>query len=536
MTSKGRPADGAPGAGEGLDTIPEVLHRAARLFPEVEAVVDPPERPTFTDVERQVLQRARALVASGVAPGDRVAMWAPNSLEWIRWSFAVYAAGAVLVPVNTRFKGEEAAHILRTAGVRTLLTVTDFLDTDYVSLLRAVPGLELPEVVVLSGPVPEEAAGTAELLARAGEVPATAVAERERSLGASSPSDIIFTSGTTGRPKGAVLAHGASIRTYLQWSERVGLRRGDRELLVYPFFHTAGLKSGVLAAFLRGVTLVPHAVFDVEPVMARVADERITFLPGPPSVFQSILSHPELPRFDVSSLRLSVTGAATVPVELIERMRTELGLASVVTAYGLTETHGTVTACLGTDPAETIATTVGRPLDGLQLRVVDDRGHDVPASSTGEVWVKGFNVTEGYFGDPEATAEAITDGWLHTGDVGFVGPDGYLRLVDRKKDLYIVGGFNVAPAEVERVLLQRQDLAQVAVVAVPDERLGEVGAAFVVARPGASPDPAELLAWCRERMANYKVPRYVQLVEALPVNASGKVQKFVLRQEARRLV
>jgi len=521
--------------GEQLETIPAVLHRAAERFGDLEAVVDPPERPTFAEIEREVVDRARSLVAAGVVPGDRVAIWAPNSLEWIRWSFAVYSAGAVLVPVNTRFKGEEAAQVLTTAGVRLLLAVTDFLDTDHVAMLRAVRGFEVPETVVLSGPVPAGALGRDEVLARSASVAPDEVAAREGSLVAASPSDIVFTSGTTGRPKGVVLTHGASIETYLQWSERVGLRQGDRELLVYPLFHTAGLKSGVLAAFLRGATLVPHAVFDVVPVMERVAAERITFLPGPPSVFQSILNHPDLDRFDVSSLRLSVTGAATVPVELIERMRLELGLESVVTAYGLTETHGTVTACLGTDPAETIATTVGRPLDGLELRVVDDGGRDVGAGATGEVWVRGFNVTEGYFSDPEATAEALTDGWLHTGDVGFVGDDGYLRLVDRKKDLVIVGGFNVAPAEVERVLLRRDDVAQVAVVAAPDQRLGEVCAAFVVARPGTEPEPDELRAWCRDRLANYKVPRHVVIVGSLPVNASGKVQKTALREQARRL-
>lgn len=518
-----------------LDTIPEVLHRAGKRYGGLEAVVDPPQRPTFAQIEHEVVLRARALLAAGVEPGERVAIWAPNGAEWIRWSFAVYSAGAVLVPINTRFKGEEAAHILRTAGVRLLLAVTDFLGTDYVAMLRAVPDLDVPETVVLSGPAPDGTVGLDAFLARSTATSREAVAERERSLGSASPSDIVFTSGTTGRPKGVVLTHGASIETYWQWSERVGLRQGDRELLVYPFFHTAGLKSGVLAAFLRGATLVPHAVFDVVPVMERVAAERITFLPGPPSVFQSILNHPDVNRFDVSSLRVSVTGAASVPVELIERMRTDLGLEAVVTAYGLTETHGTVTACRGTDPAATIATTVGRPLDGLELRVVDDRGRDVRQGDTGEVWVKGFNVTEGYFADPAATAEAVSDGWLHTGDIGFVGPDGYLRLVDRKKDLVIVGGFNVAPAEVERVLLQRDDVAQAAVVAAPDHRLGEVCAAFVVARPGAAPEPGDLQAWCRDRLANYKVPRFVVLVEALPVNASGKVQKVALREEARRL-
>ncbi|HVX21141.1 MAG TPA: AMP-binding protein [Acidimicrobiales bacterium] len=517
------------------ETLPAVVHRAARLFGDLEAVVDGSDRPTFAQVESLVERRARALVASGVAPGDRVSIWAPNGLEWILLSFAVYAAGAVLVPINTRFKGDEAAYILRQAGVRLLLTVTDFLDTDYVALLDGHDVGDLRDVVVVSGPVPAGATSGADFLAGAETVRPEAVAEREAALTGGGVSDVIFTSGTTGKPKGARLTHGASIATYSQWADRVGLRAGDRELIVYPFFHTSGLKSGVLAAFLKGATLVPHAVFDVPSVLRMVADEKITFLPGPPSVFQSILSHPDVDRFDIGSLRLSVTGAATVPVELVQRMRTELRLESVVTAYGLTETHGTATVCYGDDPTQTIAETVGAPLDGLELRVVDDHGADVPAGDVGEVWVRGFNVTEGYFGDPDATADAVVDGWLRTGDIGWLGPDGHLRLVDRKKDLLMVGGFNVAPAEVERVLLRRDDIAQVAVVAAPDARLGEVGAAFVVPRPGRTVDPDEVVGWCRQQMANYKVPRYVVPVDALPVNASGKVQKVALREQARGL-
>jgi len=517
------------------ETIPAVLRRAAADHGALEAVVDPGGRPTFAEIEAQVDLRARALVASGVEPGDRVALWAPNGLEWVVLSFAVYAVGAVLVPINTRFKGAEAAHILRTSGARTLFTVTDFLDTDYVDLLRGQASLEaLAETVVVSGSVHAGTVDRHEWLGRGEDVDPGEVRRREAQLGAESTSDIVFTSGTTGRPKGVVLRHGASVETYLQWSGRVGLRAGDRMLVVYPFFHTAGLKSGILAAFLRGVTLVPHAVFEVESVMARVASERISVLPGPPSVFQAILGHPGLPGWDLSSLRLSVTGAATVPVELIERMRRDLGFESVVTAYGLTETHGTASACVGSDPAETIATTVGRPLDGLEMRIVDDEGDTLEAGESGEVAIRGFNVTAGYYGDPDATAEAIPDGWLRTGDVGYLGPDGYLRLIDRKKDLVIVGGFNVSPAEVEAAILAREDVVQAAVVAAPDERLGEVPAAFVVARPGRDVDPDEVIAWCRERIANYKVPRFVRVVGELPLNASGKVQKVLLREEAAR--
>ncbi len=308
-------------------------------------------------------------------------------------------------------------------------------------------------------------------------------------------------------------------------------------LVVYPFFHTAGLKSGILAGFIRGTTLVPHAVFEVRSVVDRVAEERITVLPGPPSIFQSILTHPDFDSFPLDTLRLSVTGAAVVPVELIASMKTDLGLDSVITAYGLTETHGTVTICEQSDTIETVATTVGHPLDGLALRIVDDDGGDRPTGEPGEVLVRGFNVMSGYFNAPEATAAAVDpDGWLHTGDVGWLGEDGYLRIVDRKKDIFIVGGFNVSAAEVESIILRRDDVAEVAVVAAPDDRLGEVGAAFVVPRHGYSPDPVEVISWCREHMANFKAPRYVQLVDALPTTSTGKIQKPELRSRAAMLV
>ena len=306
-------------------------------------------------------------------------------------------------------------------------------------------------------------------------------------------------------------------------------------LVVYPFFHTSGLKSCVLASFLVGCALVPHPVFDVPSVVARVRDEQITVLPGPPSVFQSILAHPDFDSFPLETLRLSVTGAAVVPVGLITQMRERLGLEPVVTAYGLTETHGTATICAQGAPIETVATTVGHPLEGLDLRIVDDEGADVPVEQAGEVLVRGFNIMTGYFRDPEGMGQAIDGGgWLHTGDVGFVGADGYLRIVDRKKNIIIVGGFNVSSAEVEAALLQHPDIALAAVVAAPDPRLGEVAAAFVVPRADRRPDPAVVMAWCRERMANFKVPHHVETIGALPLNASGKVLKRERRERLSR--
>jgi acyl-CoA synthetase (AMP-forming)/AMP-acid ligase II len=515
---------------DAVSSIPTALDAAASAHPDREAVVEGHRRITFGALHGQATDIARALIASGVEPGDRVAMWAPNSARWIAASFGVYAAGGVLVPFNTRYRGEEAGHILRTAGARLLLTVTDFLDTDYVAMLDGIAGLEsLEEIVVMSGGVPGAATSWGDFLARKDRVPATEVAERTRAIVGDDPSDIIFTSGTTGAPKGAVLAHGASVRTYLEWSELVDLRGGDRYLSVYPFFHTAGLKSGILACVLRGATIYPQGTFDVPTVLRLVAEERITMLPGPPTVFQTILNHPDLDAFDLSSLRCSVTGAAVVPVEVIRQMREVLRIPTVVTGYGMTETTGTISMCRHDDPPEVIATTVGRPLPGVDVRVVDDDDVDVAPGSPGELVVRGFNVMQQYFDDPAATAAAMKDGWLHTGDVGFVDADGNIHITDRKKDMFIVGGFNAYPAEIEAVLLEHPGIAQVAVVGMPDERMGEQGVAFVVARTGERPDPDEILRWARSKMASYKLSR-VELIDALPLNPSGKVMKFKLRE------
>ena len=518
----------------GPATIPAALRGAAERFGSDVAVVEGDERLSFAELAGRAEDAARAFVAAGVAPGDRVALWAPNSAAWIVASFGVYMAGGVLVPLNTRYKGEEAGHVLRTSGAAILVTVTDFLDADYLTMLEGVEGLDgIRHRVVLSGPSRAGAIGWDQFRTGGAAVPAGEIAGREASLRPHDTSDIIFTSGTTGAPKGAMLGHGASVRTYATWSELVGLRRGDRYLIVYPFFHTAGLKSGVLACVLTGASIHPHPVFDVPVVMRRVAEERITMLPGPPTVFQAILNHPDFASFDLSSLRLAVTGAAVVPVLIIRRMRDELRFENVVTGYGLTETTGTVSMCRHDDPPEVIAETVGRPLPGVEVRVVDDERRDVAQGQPGELLVRGFNVMKGYFNNPTATAEAIdADGWLATGDVGLVDGGGNIRITDRKKDMFIVGGFNAYPAEIENALLGHPAVAQVAVVGVPDERLGEVGLAFVVARPGMAVDPDEVVAWCKPRLANFKVPRRVIVVDSLPLNPSGKVMKFVLRESA----
>jgi acyl-CoA synthetase (AMP-forming)/AMP-acid ligase II len=464
-------------------------------------------------------------------------VWAPNVHQWIVAALGLYAAGGVLVPLNTRFKGAEAAHVLRTSGARFLFTVTDFLDTNYVELLDDAGARDLvEEIVILEGSVPDGTVSWSDFLARGRDVPDRDVEAREAQLTGDTMCDIIFTSGTTGAPKGAMLRHGASVRAYASWAEVVGLRHGDRYLLIYPLFHTAGLKSGLLASLLTGTTLLPHLVFDPQTVMAAVQEEHITMLPGPPAIYQTILNA-DVSEYDFSSLRLAVTGAAVVPVELVIKMREQLGFDCVVTGYGLTETTGIVAMCRHDDDPEIIAHTSGRPIPGVEMKIVDADGNEVPTGQQGEIVARGYQVMIGYFDNPEATAETIdADGWLHTGDVGYVDAQDNVTITDRIKDMFIVGGFNAYPAEIEGLMLEHPDLAQVAIVGVPDPRMGEVGMAFVVPTIGHTVDPDAVLAWAREHMANYKVPRYLEVVDALPLNASGKVLKFELRERGKAAV
>jgi acyl-CoA synthetase (AMP-forming)/AMP-acid ligase II len=515
-------------------TIPATLTRVAAQHPTTEALVDGDVRLDFAGLALAVEEAAKGLLAAGIDTGDRVAIWAPNIGEWVVASLAAHTIGAVVVTINTRFKGSEAAYVLEKSGARMLLTVNGFLDVDYVSMLRdaGVPaGIE--QIVVLRGDVPDGTVAWTDVVAGGAAVDGAEVSARAHAIGPDTMSDIIFTSGTTGKPKGAMLAHGPSVRAYDAWSDVVGLQPGDRYLIVNPFFHCFGLKAGILACLLKGATIVPHAVFDVPSVMQRVTEERITMLPGAPAIYQTILDHPDLGSYDLSTLRLAVTGAATVPVEMIRRMRKELPFENIVTGYGLTEMHGIATMCRHDDDDETIANTAGRSIPDTELRIVDQDGTDLPAGQPGEVLLRGYNVMLGYFDEPEASAATIRpDGWLATGDIGFVDDRGNLKVTDRIKDMFITGGFNAYPAEIENILMEHPAVGQVAVIGVPDHRMGEVGMAWIVPRPGAAVDADEIVAWSREHMANYKVPRRVELVDALPLNASGKVLKFELRDRA----
>ena len=544
------------------DTIPALVDDAAARFGDSEALVDGDLRISFVELRDRVSAMADALTAWGLAPGDRVAVWGHNIWEWVVAALGVHAAGGVVVPINTRFKGDETAYVLGASRARILFCVTDFLGVDHLGLLRAVQGgmpKSLEATVVMRGPVPPGSESFVDFTARAatggpatgstpaqpGETPReadgasgqeptirslTGETSHHRQVWRSDPCHIMFTSGTTGRPKGVVLNHGAICRAYRSWASVIGLRHDDRYLIINPFFHSFGLNAGILACLMTGATMIPHPVFDVPSVMARVPQERISMLPGPPAIYQTILNHPDLDTFDMSTLRLAVTGAAPVPVPVIEAMRARLGFEVVVTGYGLTESSGIATMCRHDDPPETISATSGRAIDDVEVRVVGPDGTELTRGEPGEIVVRGYNVMDSYFGDSAATAAAIDpDGWLHTGDIGTMDDAGYVVITDRLKDMFICGGFNAYPAEIEATMLAHPAVGQVAVVGRPDERLGEVGHAFVVTAPGADTSEDELVAWCKQRMANYKAPRGITFVAELPLTASGKVRKPDLR-------
>ena len=514
-------------------TTPAALDRMSCDFADHEALVDGDRRFTFAQLRDEVRRTAAAIAGSGVQPGDRVALWSPNTWHWVVACLAIHYAGAVVVPINTRYTAEEAADIIGRTEAPLLIAMGRFLGADRVSDLDRSSLPALRHVVRI--PVENDDGDFDDFLAGP-QPPMSEVDARAAAVRPDDVSDILFTSGTTGRSKGVLSAHRQSLSASADWAACGEITSADRYLCVNPFFHNFGYKAAILACLQTGATLIPQLTFDPEQAMRTVQDQRITVLPGPPTIYQMLLDHPSRTEFDLSSLRFAVTGAATVPVVLIERMCSELDFDLVLTAYGLTEASGFGTMCRADDDLVTIATTCGRPIAGFELRIAAAAGPATSGSGAddtgaGEVLLRGPNVMLGYLDDAAATAAAIdTDGWLHTGDVGTVDEAGNLRITDRLKDMYICGGFNVYPAEIEQVLARLPGVADAAVIGVPDARLGEVGRAFVVRRAGAEITDADVIAYTKRHLANFKVPRSVVFLDQLPRNAGGKVVKPILRE------
>ncbi|MDG3011471.1 AMP-binding protein [Rhodococcus sp. D2-41] len=507
-------------------TTPVALWRAAELFGTNEAIADGDYRVTYSELLDRVRTIARALIARGIEPGDRIAVWAPNTHHWVEAALAIHYAGAILVPINTRYTGTEALDIIERTHAAGLFVVGPFLGSDrWAKLGEAASADELSALHTVIR-VPCDPADPTEgviewdqLSAIAEPVSDIQADARAAAVQPDDIADILFTSGTTGKSKGVLSAHRQTVGVARAWAACADVTDADRYLIINPFFHTFGYKAGFIVCVLNGATIVPIALFDVPKVVQTIADEKISILPGAPTIHQSILDLPGRDDYDLSSLRVAITGAAAVPVTLVERMQSELGYDAVITAYGQTEAV-VVTMCRTDEDPVTVATTSGRAIDGVEVRIGEQ----------GEVLVRGDIVMLGYLDDPEATAKTIdADGWLHTGDVGVLDERGYLDITDRLKDMYISGGFNVYPAEVENTLARLEAVAESAVIGVPDDRMGEVGRAYIATKPGRTVTEEEVIAFCKEHLANFKVPRSVRLVESLPRNPSGKVLKNELR-------
>lgn len=532
-------------------TIPALVAYAAEHFTDREALVDGPVRLSFAELAEQVRRTSAALIASGVKHGDKVAIWAPNTARWVIAALAATSVGAAMVPLNSRYRGIEAHQILSRAEARVLFVAEGFLDTSYTRLLvegaaqlgytdeaHVVPGLPKLKTLV-SLPAGESGApvdtavlplsGWDDFLAAGLGADPALVAERAAQVTAQDIADVIFTSGTTGRSKGVISAHRQSLGVSYAWADHAQITEEDRYLVVSPFSHTFGYKVGILVCLATGAAIYPMATFDLDETVRLLREEKISVIPGAPTIHQSILDHPNFPAAEETNWRLAVLGSAMVPDRLLERLRTEARVQQLTTAYGLSEAV-VVTMCRPGDSAHTVTSTAGRPTAGFEVRVVDTAGRNVPAGTAGEVLVHGENVMLGYLDDPEATAKAIdADGWLHTGDMGKLNEDGYLSIVDRIKDMFTVGGFNVYPAEVENTIGSLDGVSACAVLPQPDDRMGEVAHAVVEVLPGSQLTEQDVITHCRKWLANYKVPRSVEITAQLPRNAAGKILKRSIR-------
>jgi len=536
------------------DTIPAMLRDVAARHARREAVVDGATRLDFASLHAEAGRVARSLAAAGIRPGDRIAIWASNGWRWVVAACGIWQLGAVVVPLASRWKAPEVGPLLERTEARLAFVERESAGEPLLESLRArfgvgearrpVAGLPWLERIVtfesessvgrIAG---ERARGLGsepgivswDAFLAAGEGHAT---PDGRAVAVDAMAEILFTSGTTGVPKGVELCQRQLLQAYWDWSGIGGLVAGDRFLVIPPYSHGFGLNGGILACLMRGVANVPVAVFDPREALDAIERERISVVSGPPTLFATLMNLEDFDPARVASLRLAFVGAAAVPTELIHAMRERMGIERVVNAYGLIEVC-VVSMTRADDPTDVIATTTGRAMPGVEVRIAGEDGRAVADGEPGEVQVRSQGVMRGYWRDPAQTAAAITpEGWCRTGDVGVRDRAGSIRVVDRLKDAYNCGGFSAYPAEIENQLLESGGIAQVAVVGVPDERLGEVGHAFVVPAAGRRLEPEALIAWSRANMANYKVPRRVYVVDRLPLNANGKVRKDELRRRA----
>ncbi|MEA2480378.1 MAG: fatty-acyl-CoA synthase [Thermoleophilaceae bacterium] len=515
------------------ETIGQSLESAARRWPGVEALVARHQelRYTWAELNDEVDRVARGLIALGLEKGDRLGIWSPNCAEWVLIQFATAKAGIVLVNINPAYRTSELEYALRHSGCRWLVAAPSFKTSDYKAMIEQVrPDVGTLEHVVLLGSSQWD-----EVLATGAAAGPDRLRERMAELDPDDAINIQYTSGTTGAPKGATLTHHNILNNGFFVSELCRHTETDRVCIPVPFYHCFGMVMGNLGCVTHGACMVlPAPAFEPGPVLEAVAAERCTSLYGVPTMFIAELGHPDFDSYDLTSLRTGIMAGSPCPTEVMKQVIDKMHMAEVTICYGMTETSPVSTQTRADDELERRVGTVGRVHPHVEVKVVDPAdGRMVARGEPGELCTRGYSVMRGYWDDAERTAEAIdAGGWMHTGDLATMDEQGYLKIVGRSKDMIIRGGENVYPREIEEFLYSHPDVADVAVVGVPDERYGEAVMAWIVPKQGASLDGDAIRDYCRERIAHYKVPRYVEAVDEFPMTVTGKVQKFKLRDMA----
>jgi len=524
-------------------TVGQLLTRLAASIPTNEALVyaDRGLRYTFSDLEKEARLIARGLIAAGVKRGDRVAVWATNVPEWIVLQFALAKAGAILVTVNTSLRAREIEYLLRQSETSMLFTIAGFRGVDYMAELREAACLAeassrrramLDRVFFIGDGCPADATPYAELRTLAASISEQDLDRRERDVSVDDVINMQYTSGTTGFPKGVMLSSRNIVNNGYWIGEGLGYTPNDRLCLCVPLFHCFGCVLGVLASYTHGACLCPVEAFDPLRVLETIDREKCTALYGVPTMFLAELEHPEFDRFNTSTLRTGIMAGSLCPEPLMRRVIDTMGIKELTIVYGLTETSPGLTQTPRDADLIERTQTVGRVMPETEVRIVDPQsGEDVVPGVDGELWARGYVVMKGYYKMPDATASAITpDGWLKSGDQASIDRDGRVRITGRIKDIIIRGGENIAPKEVEDVLRTHPAIADASVYAVGSEFFGEEVAAALRLHPGASIVAEDVQSFCRDRLARFKVPRFIRIVDAFPLTASGKIQKFRLRE------
>ncbi|MGE5324666.1 MAG: AMP-binding protein [Actinomycetota bacterium] len=532
------------------ETIGAHFDRAASRWPHREALVVRHQdiRWNYTELQKRVDELAAGFIALGLAPGDRIGIWSPNNAEWVLTQFASAKAGLILVTVNPAYRIAELQHALRKSGCKALVLATEFKGSSYLAMLRAIapelnasqPGKmkaeHLPDLkwVMHLGSAAEPG------MLRLADVQQCGTAADRKKLDAlqenlqfDEPINIQFTSGTTGAPKGATLTHHNILNNAFFVAEAMGLREGDRLCIPVPLYHCFGMVMSTLACVTHGATMVfPGAGFDPFAVLQTVQAERCTALHGVPTMFIAEMEHPEFRRFDLSSLRAGIMAGSPCPIEVMRRVMESMHMRDITIAYGMTETSPVSFQSAIDDPIERRVSTVGRVQPHLEVKIIDSAGRVVPRGVPGELLTRGYSVMLGYWDDPEQTAEAVdAAGWMHTGDLATLDGEGYCNIVGRIKDMVIRGGENVYPREIEEFLFQHPKIEAAQVVGLPDMKYGEELCAWIKLRSGEMMAEQEVRDFCQGQIAHYKIPHYICFVSEFPMTVTGKIQKFIIRQQ-----